>query len=84
MKLLIENMGTRSEVARKLDVTPRAVRKWVNCVYAHPSNPHMQTILIFALELDRKRTAGILRQDLFMYRDLIRGFLKGVVRRADS
>ncbi len=71
VELLLEKFGSKERLAAEVEVTERAVRKWVLCL-THPSNVHLQRILELALRLDEQRACEIIERDLMNFSDAIK------------
>jgi len=81
VRFLRETLGSKRALARKIDISSRAVRKWNGENTGHPSNIHLKRILTLALRVNREETIKILKQDLQKHRKSIHqliGALEGL------
>ncbi|GEM_PF-1341033 len=76
--LLLEKLGATTKLAAELEITERAVRKWMLRL-THPSNMHLQLILKLALQLDRQRTNEIVGQDLLDFSNAVKPTLENTL-----
>jgi hypothetical protein len=68
--LLLEKLGATTKLAAELEITERAVRKWMLRL-THPSNMHLQLILKLALQLDGQRVNEIVWRDLLDFSNAV-------------
>lgn len=64
IRLLMEEFGSISDLARKLNISHAAVIKWLHPKGVHPSNTNLQRIIKLALGLRPDETIEILARDL--------------------
>jgi len=78
VSLLLKNIGSTRGLARRLDVSHVAVRKWLCPRNAHPSNVNLWKIVELAVRIDSATATGILERDLRAHRTSFKRFVAGV------
>lgn len=76
VRFLSETLGSKRALARKIDISSRAVRKWNGENTGHPSNVHLRRILTLALEVNREETIKILKRDLQKHQKSVHQFIR--------
>jgi hypothetical protein len=78
VRILLETLGSKRALARRINISSRAVRKWNGESTGHPSNVHLRKILALALSLNREETIKILKRDLQKHQKSVRQFIRAL------
>jgi len=69
--LLLEKLGSTTKLAAALEITERAVRKWMLRL-THPSNTHLQNMVELAFRLDEAAANEIITRDFSNFSDSLK------------
>jgi len=72
IQILINHFGSTRAVAKKLEISTKAVWNWINAKSTHPSNHHLQCVIQLAIRIDRKLVLDILEEDLTNHQMAVR------------
>ncbi len=78
IRTLLKTLGSKRALARRINISSRAVRKWNGESTGHPSNVHLRKILILALSVNRKETIKILKRDLQKHQKSVHQFIRAL------
>lgn len=79
IQILIDHFDSTRAVAKKLEISTKAVWNWINANSTHPSNHHLQRVIQLAIRIDRELVLNILEEDLTNHRMEIRKLKKSRV-----
>jgi predicted transcriptional regulator len=76
IQILIDHFNSARAVAKKLEVSTKAVWNWINAGSTHPSNHHLQRVIRLAIGIDRESVLEILEKDLNNHQMCVRRLKK--------
>jgi len=80
IQILINHFDSTRAVAKKLEISTKAVWNWINANSTHPSNHHLQRVIQLAIRIDRELVLDILEEDLTNHDMAIRKLKKSRVK----
>jgi predicted transcriptional regulator len=76
IQILIDHFDSTRAVAKKLEISTKAVWNWNNANSTHPSNHHLQRVIQLAIGIDWELVFDILEEDLNNHQSEIRKLKK--------
>jgi predicted transcriptional regulator len=80
IQILINHFDSTRAVAKKLQISTKAVWNWINADSTHPSNHHLQRVIQLAIRIDRELVLDILEEDLTNHQMAIRKLKRSRVK----
>jgi predicted transcriptional regulator len=80
IQILINHFDSTRAVAKKLEISTKAVWNWINANATHPSNHHLQRVIQLAISIDRELVLDILEEDLINHQMAIRKLKRSRVK----
>ena len=80
IQILINHFDSTRAVAKKLEISTKAVWNWINANSTHPSNHHLQRVIQLAIRIDRELVLDILEEDLINHQMAIRKLKRSRVK----
>ena len=74
LTLLLEELESPAEIAKRLKITRNAVYGWLNESKRHPSNEHVQDMLKISKKENEDRLKDLLIDELQIFQKLIYKF----------
>lgn len=76
LEMLIQELGSKSEVAKRLKISKSTLSGWLNEVGRHPSNSSMERVLTLAWKMNPESSQGILDNELNAFEEAIGSFVR--------